>query len=173
MSTCNHKWEMADIRPGYLVIEGCPRCGGRSASFSADVIVPMDERQEGDHFWVYLGSSQAVKFNLKCVECGNLVDLDDVMGLMMSTCDDPQCDVVKIATREGKGAWVYVALCADSTHASGKCVSAEGIKALNEYFNQHIKVPGKKILVVPCDTCCSVDRCQGIVIADVGLTEIY
>ena len=64
MSTCNHKWEMADIRSGYLVIEGCPRCGGRSASFSADVIVPMDERQEGEHFWVYLGSSQAAKFNL-------------------------------------------------------------------------------------------------------------
>jgi len=93
----------------------------------------MDERQEGEHFWVYLGSSQAAKFNLKCAKCGKLVDLDDVMGLMMSTCDDPQCDVVKIAAREGKGAWVYVALCADSTHASGKCVSDEGIKTLNEY----------------------------------------
>jgi len=59
---------------------GMSKVRGRSASFSADVIVPMDERQEGEHFWVYLGSSQAAKFNLKCVECGKLVDLDDVMG---------------------------------------------------------------------------------------------
>jgi len=173
MSTCNHKWEMADIRHGYLVMEGCPRCGGRAAFFSTEAIAPIDEYQEGDHYWVYLGSSQATKFNLKCVECGKRVDLDDMMGLMMSTCDDPECAVVKIGKKEGKGTWVYVALCADSTHASGKCVGAEGIKALNEYFNQNIKVPGKKILVVPCDQCCNIDRCKGIVIADTGLTEIY
>ena len=173
MSTCKHKWEMADIRPGYLIIEGCPRCGGRSASFSPDVIVPMDERQEGEHFWVYLGSSQAVKFNLKCVACGELVDLDDVMGLMMSTCEEPECEVAKIAQKKGQGTWVYVALCADSTHASGKCVSPKGIRTLNEYFNQNIKTPGKKIVVVSCDQCCNIDRCKGIILTDVGLTDIY
>jgi hypothetical protein len=27
--------------------------------------------------------------------------------------------------------------------------------------------------VVPCDQCCNIDRCKGIVIADTGLTEIY
>jgi hypothetical protein len=164
---------MVDIRYGYLVVEGCPRCGGRSSFFSTEVVAPVDEYQEGDHYWVYLGSSQATKFNLKCVECAKLVDLDDMMGLMMSTCDDAECEVVKIGKKAGKGTWVYVALCADSTHASGKCVSAEGIQALNQYFNQNIKVPGKKIIVVPCNQCCNIDRCKGIVIADTGLTEIY
>jgi hypothetical protein len=173
MTACKHRWKMADIRHGYLVFEGCPKCGGRSAFFSEEVVAPVDEYQEGDHSWVHLGSSQAVKFNLKCEHCGRWVDLKEVMGLMMSTCEDPECEVAKIRKEGGRGTWVYVAFCSDSTHASGKCISPEGIKALNEYFNQDIKVPGKKIVVVPCRTCCSIDRCRGIVIADAGLTEIY
>ena len=171
MKTCKHRWKMDDIRDGYLVIEGCARCGGRSAFFSTEVAPPVDEYQEGDHFWGYLGSSQAVKFNLRCEACGELVDLSDVMGLMLSTCEDPQCKVAQISLREG--IWVYVALCADSTHASRNCVSAAGIEAMNEYFNQGIKSTNKKIVVVPCSTCCSIDRCRGVIIADVGLTEIY
>ena len=173
MSTCKHKWEIADILYGYLVIEGCSRCGGRSAFFSTEAIAPIDEYQEADHYWIYMGSSQAVKFNLKCLECGKTVNLSDMMGLMMSTCEDPKCEVFKIGRAGGKGTWVYVAFCADSTHASGKCVNPDGIRALNEYFNQNITAPGKKIVVVPCSSCCSIDRCRGIVIADVGLTEIY
>lgn len=172
MDTCNHNWEMADIRYGYLVVEACARCGGRSSFFSTEVSAPIDEYQEGDHFWTHWGHSQAVKFNLKCVQCGDIVGLDDMVGLMMSTCDDPQCQVAQLSEKEGKDTWVYVALCADSTHASGKCVSEEGIEALNGYFNQRIQQPGKKILVVPCRQCCSIDVCKGLVLADTGLTEM-
>jgi hypothetical protein len=171
MSTCKHRWKMDDIRDGYLVIEGCPRCGGRSAFFSTEITPPVDEHLDGDHFWGYLGSSQAVKFNLRCEACEELVDLNDVMGLMLSTCEDPQCKVAQTSLKEG--IWVYVALCADSTHTSGKCISPEGINAMNEYFNQDIKRPQKKIVVVPCNACCSIDRCRGVIIADVGLTEIF
>lgn len=173
MGSCIHKWEMADIRYGYLVVEGCTRCKARSSFFSTEVVAPKDEYQEGEHFWTYFGSSQAVKFNFKCTKCGKTTKLDDMVGLMMSTCEDPQCNVARIAKKEGKGTWVYVALCADSTHSSGKCVSEKSIEALNKYFNQNIKAPGKKILIVPCSQCCSVDRCRGIVLADTGLTEIY
>jgi hypothetical protein len=172
MSNCKHKWEMADIRYGYLVVEGCPKCGGRSSFFSEEFVPPVDEYREGDHFWIYLGSSQAVKFNLKCTKCKRLVNLDDMMGLMMSTCNDPQCKVAQIGIKEGKGTMVYVALCADNSHTLGKCVSAKGIKALNEYFNQNLKASGKKIVIVPCDKCCNIDKCEGIIIADKGLTDM-
>jgi hypothetical protein len=173
MGSCEHKWEMVDIRYGYLVVEGCPQCGGRSSFFSEEAVAPVDAYREGDHFWSYLGSSQAIKFNLECTKCEMLVNLDDMMGLMISTCNDPQCKVAQIGIKEGKGTMAYVALCADSSHTSGKCVSAQGIKALNEYFNQNIKTSGKKIVIVPCDTCCNFDKCGGILIADKGLTDMY
>ena len=81
--------------------------------------------------------------------------------------------VARIAADGGRGTWVYVALCADSTHASGKCVSDAGVKALTEYFNGNIKDPDKRIIVVPCIKCKSIDTCEGIVMADTGLTDIY
>ena len=122
MSTCRHKWSMVNIRPGYLVTEGCRHCNGRTSFFSIESTPPVDDYHEGAHYWMHLGNAQAVKFDLACDHCGAAIRLDDMMGLMLSTCRDPDCEVAKIAAREGKGTWVYVALCADSTHESGKCV---------------------------------------------------
>ena len=173
MSTCSHKWSMVNIRNGYLVVEGCHRCQARSSFFSTEPTAPVDDYQDGDHFWTYLGSSQAVKFDLACDECGETVNLNDMMGLMLSTCRDPECEVGRISAQASRGTWVYVALCADSTHASGKCVSEAGINALAEYFNANLKDPNKRIVVVPCSKCNSIDKCEGIVIADTGLTDIY
>jgi len=173
MNTCNHRWSMINIQSGYLVVEGCHRCKARSSFFSTETVPPVDDYQQGEHFWTYLGSFQAVKFDLACDRCQEVVDLSDMMGLMLSTCRNPECEVARIAAGGGRGTWVYVALCADSTHASGKCVSDAGIKALAEYFNGNIKDPDKRIIVVPCIMCKSIDTCEGIVIADTGLTDIY
>jgi hypothetical protein len=173
MSTCHHSWSMVNIRSGYLVVEGCRHCRARCSFFSTEPVPPIDEHHEGDHYWTHLGGFQAVKFDLACEDCGEVVDLSDMMGLMLSTCRDPECEVAKIGAREGKGTWVYVALCADSSHRSGSCVSEAGITALAEYFNARIETPGKKAVVVPCIRCKSIDTCEGIVIADTGLTEMY
>ena len=173
MSTCSHKWSMVNIRSGYLVVEGCRHCKARSSFFSTETVLPVDDYQDGEHYWTYLSSFQAVKFDLACDACGEVVNLDDMMGLMLSTCRDPECEVAHLAAQGGKGTWVYVAFCADSTHATGKCVSAAGIQALTEYFNGNIKDPGKRVIVAPCIKCKSIDTCAGIVIADTGLTEIY
>ncbi len=173
MNACSHSWSMVNIRNGYLVVEGCHRCQARCSFFSTEPTAPVDDYQEGEHFWSYLSSSQAVKFDLACDTCGEVVSLNDMMGLMLSTCSDPECEVGRTASAANKGTWVYVALCADSTHATGKCVSDAGVRALAEYFNANLKDPGKKIVVVPCMKCDSIDKCEGIVIADTGLTEIY
>jgi len=173
MSSCNHEWSMVNVRNGYLVIEGCFKCKARSSFFSSETVPPVDDYQEGEHYWTHLGSSQAVKFDLICNLCREVVDLDDMMGLMLSLCQEPGCEVSRISSAEGEGTWVYVALCADSTHAGGKCVSEAGTQALTEYFNASIKNPEKKIIVLPCIKCKSIDTCEGVVIADTGLTDIY
>ena len=173
MSEGVHKWTMTNVRDGYLVVEGCSTCGARSSFFSTEHVPPVDEYQDGEHFWIYMGSFQAVKFDLKCSHCGQVVDLSDMNGLMLSTCEDPGCQVADLVRSQGRGSWIYVALCADSTHARGKCVSNEGIETLNQYFNQDIQDSDRKIVVVPCRLCDSIDRCRGTIIADVGLTDLY
>jgi hypothetical protein len=121
---------------------------------------------------------------------------------------DPTCGAYKAGSDAGESkTWVYVALCADTSHVKGRafgsplargnrprastaevdpqtkpgapaavagtCVSDEGLRALNEYYNEGLRDPAKKIVVVPCRLRRSVDTCQGVVLADVGLTELY
>jgi len=173
-ASCRHRWAMTSVRNGYLVVEGCFHCRQRTSFFSGEPVPPQDDYREGDHFWSYLGSSQASKFDLRCEGCSREVPLDDVMALMLCMRCDPGCGVYKAGSGgEGEKTWVYVALCADTSHASRRCVSAPGIKALNEYFNRGNQDGHRKIIVVSCERRKNVDTCEGVVLADVGLTDIY
>ncbi len=173
-ATCHHKWKMTNLRGGYLVIEGCFHCRQRISQFSQEPVPPIDAYREEAHFWSHLADYQASKFDLACEKCSKEVRLRDVMAMMLCMRCDPECGVYKAGSREkDRKSWVYLALCANTSHASGTCISEAGIRALNEYFNQDLRDPGKKIVVVPCDLRRSVDACQGVVLADVGLTELF
>jgi len=173
-AACRHKWAMANVRGGYLVVEGCFHCRQRTSFFSEEPVPPIDDYREGDHFWTHLGDFQASKFDLKCETCGRDVALKDVMAVMLCLRCDPTCGAYKAGSDAGESkTWVYVALCSDTSHVAGTCVSDEGLRALNEYYNEGLRDPAKKIIVVPCRLRRSVDTCQGVVLADVGLTELY
>jgi len=90
---CPHRWTMTNIRNGYLVVEGCSHCRQRTSFFSEEPVPPQDDYREGDHFWSYLGSSQASKFDVRCEVCGQVVPLKDVMALMLCMRCDPECGV--------------------------------------------------------------------------------
>ena len=173
-TACKHKWVMSNIHSGYLVVEGCFHCGHKISFFSEEPVPPIDEYREGDHFWSHMGNFQASKFDLKCETCSKCIPLKEIMATMLCMRCNPECGVYKIGSREQeRKTWTYVALCAETSHASKKCVSDEGIRALNEYFNSGLRDPSKQIVVVPCRLRQYVDTCQGIVLADVGLTELY
>ena len=173
-AACHHQWTMTNIRSGYLVIEGCFHSRNRISSFSQEPVAPIDDYHEGEHFWSHLAHYQASQFDLKCEKCSAEMQLKDVMALMLCMKCNPECGVYAAGTQEPvQKTWVYAALCADTSHSTRKCIPPESIRALNEYFNQGIKDPGKKIVVVPCSLRKSVDTCQGVVLADFGLTDLY
>jgi hypothetical protein len=169
-----HEWFIVNVRNGYLVTEGCAQTGARASFFSLEDTPPVDSYVQGEYIWKYLGSAQAVKFDLECEKCGKRINLDSIMGLMLCTNCNPECNAGQLSKLVGKGkTWVYVALCSDTSHTGGKCVDPEETKALTEYFNSKIKTPGKRVLFVPCSFVINFDTCQGEVIADKGLTAIY
>ena len=127
---------------------------------------------EGAHIWEYLSGDQAVSFGLRCDLCGATPDLSAMTALMMSLCEDPACEVGRLAARLGGQASVYVALCGDSTHESGHCVSDEGVAALEAYFNQGRRPGRRRIVVVPCRLRNHADWCRGVVISDAGLIDL-
>jgi hypothetical protein len=163
---------MTGVHGGFLVVEGCYHCGARSSFFSTEPVAPIDEYRDGPHIWEYLSGDQAVLFGLRCDTCGRTADLSAMTGLMMSLCEDPECQVGGLALQLDGQASIYVALCGDSTHESGRCVSDEGVAALEEYFNQGRRPGRRRIVVVPCRMRSDADCCRGIVISDAGLTEL-
>ena len=173
-TACHHQWAMTNLRSGYLVIEGCFHCRNRISFFSQEPVSPIDDYHEGEHYWSHLAHYQASQFDLKCEKCFAEMRLKDVMALMLCMKCNPECGVYAAGAQEpGQKTWVYAALCADTSHSIKRCIPSESIRALNEYFNQGIKDPAKKIVVVPCSLRKSVDTCQGIVLADFGLTDLY
>jgi hypothetical protein len=172
--SCKHEWKIVNLRTGYLVTEGCTRTGARAAFFTPEDKIHRDSYIEGKHHWRFMGSSQAVKFDLECEKCGELVKLDNVVGLAACL----ECKEDCLAFMEGKhlggdDAWVYLAMCSLSTHEEGKCVTERETKALTEYFNSRIKTPGKKVVFVPDRLRANIDTCQAEVIADIGLKDLF
>ena len=49
-AACHHQWTMTNVRPGYLVIEGCFHCRNRISFFSEEAVAPIDDYHEGEHF---------------------------------------------------------------------------------------------------------------------------
>ncbi|MCD6217215.1 hypothetical protein J7L05_05075 [bacterium] len=168
-----HEWRIINIRNGYLVTERCVETGARQSFFSLEDTPPIDNYTDGEFTWKYLGSAQAVKFDLECAKHKKIVKLDNVVGLMLCTECDPTCNAAQLANIVGENkTWVYVALSEDPSGMS-KAVTQEETRALTEYFNSRIKTPGKKILFVPDSFIKNFDTCKGEIIADMGMTEIY
>jgi len=168
---CQHEWRIVNLQNGYLVTEGCAGCGARANFFTLEDRHHMDTYVDGEHRWRFLGSSQAVKFDLECVKCGKVMKLDNVQALAMCVECKDKCK----AALEGKGdenTWVYLALCTEAQHQKGECVTREECRALTDYFNSRITTPGKKVIFVPCILRESIDFCQAEIIADVGLKDI-
>jgi hypothetical protein len=134
----------------------------------------MEDYRDGDHFWGHLGAFPAMKFDLRCSNCSTEILLGDAMALMLCMACDPTCGVFEMGTAEvDPKNRVCVALCADTSHVSRKCISPEELRALNAYFDREFRNSGKRILVVPCIMRRSPDTCQGIVLADAGLAELH
>jgi len=167
---CQHEWSIINLRNGYLVTEGCGHCGGRASFFTLEDRHHMDSYIDGPHTWKFLGSSQAVKFDLRCEKCGKEVILDKTQALAMCVNCKDNCKAAARAV--DPDTWVYLALCVQARHEYGECVPEEETTALTEYFNAKINTPGKKVVFVPCILRDSIDFCQAETIADVGLKDI-
>ena len=112
-----------------------------------------------------------LKFNLKCSECGEEVVLDELLGLMSCSGCTADCNFNMIARIcEGQRIWVYGALLYEREDER-KPETAGKLAVLSQYFNDRIRTPGKKILVMPGWLIKDFDMCRCTVLEDVGMFE--
>ena len=169
MDECKHFWTITNVRDGFIVEEKCFHCQQIITYFSYEDIPPKEQYREGDHFWNYSGSAQSARFDLKCGKCDQVVEYEELMGLMYCASCTQECDL-NIISRicESQKIWVYAALSHSSPEKEIR-LPLDKIRILTDYFNQQIRTPGKKILVVPGWLRKNPEKCLGEVLKDVGM----
>jgi hypothetical protein len=170
---CNHNWTMTNIRGGYIVQEACYRCSSRRIYFSYEDNPPKEKYREGEHIWSYFGSDQSVKFDLACSKCDKLVTFEELVGLMHCFgCTNTECNLYTLSQIcQESDIWVYAAL--GHLPTTGEvALTIEKLKVLNRFFNDRLRSPGKKILILPSTFSSDPQRCYGEIIRDIGMLEM-
>jgi hypothetical protein len=167
------EWDVKDLTTGWLMTEGCVRCGAKRLFFSRENRPPLDSYVEGDHYWRDFEGARAIRFDLVCRNTGMTFKLDNFLGLALCKACNSNC-VVGATNKLLKPdkVQVYLALCADPSHLSGKCISAEQTIALTEYFNIRLRGTRNRVLVMPCIFRKEPNCCRGQVIAELGGMDV-
>jgi hypothetical protein len=169
---CVHQWRMINVRPGFIITENCYKCHKTSCYFSFDEKPPLEEYRDGDHFWNVMQSAQTFRFELECSRCHEIVNYDELLGLMMCTGCDENCKVDHLRKKlEKERTWVYVAYGFLPMNEVMR-PAQEKIDILETYFNQRRKTSKSKIRIVSYEMISNVENCYAEVIKDVGLLSL-
>jgi hypothetical protein len=167
---CAHSWQMVNVANGYIITEECSTCEKISTYFTFEDRPPLEEYREGEHFWNVMESAQSFRFDLKCLNCGQEMDFNELMGLMMCTGCEKDCQVEKIQKElEKDRTWVYVAygFLPSNEH---KQLTKEKIALLEDFFNQGRH--SSNIKIVSQELVKNFSTCFGEIIKDVNLLSL-
>jgi len=166
---CLHVWEMVNIASGLIVMKKCFHCGKVSTCFCFHDKLPLEPCHEQEHFWNFVEGDPTFHFDLKCINCGTLVKLGELVGLMMCTGCDEKCEVDVLRRKlEPQGTRVCIALGCQPVEER-KQLPEEKIAIIQNYFDQQSKSLKSRIKIVPHNMVKSIDTCYAEVIKDAGM----
>ncbi|MBM4394279.1 MAG: hypothetical protein FJ087_01155 [Deltaproteobacteria bacterium] len=167
------RYEMVNVRPGYIVVEHERFSNAMRSYFSTEDTPPVEEYREGAKVWKYSGFAQSFRFDVMDRETGETHPFADLLGLVWwAGCRDGSEPAVIGDVAADQKVQVYVALTWEGPDGRRAPLAAERLKVLNRYFNERIREPGKKILILP--DCFDLGRqfSYGQVMVDLGLTAL-
>ncbi len=143
------RYEMVNVRPGYLMIEQENHTLARRSYFAAGRTPPLEEYREGTQFWKPQEAAQTFQFDVRDTRTGTIVPFGELVGLLYYGC----CAKDSIIYQMGDLAHeqrisVYVAITVES-EAGSEPLPAEKVRVLNALFNERLTSPGKKVLILP------------------------
>lgn len=170
MSECQHRWEMTNVRFGFVVFEKCFHCSQVRTYFSTEqVSILGDKYREGDHFWSRVENAQSFRFDLRCTRCNSLEKFDDLMGLLHCTSCMPECEIEALQKKlEAEKTWVLVAF-GFLPQAKTEPMPARKLDVLTDYFNQRRDTSRSRIKIVSFNLIKDLSRCKGDFIHDVEM----
>jgi hypothetical protein len=170
MAFCDHRWQMINVQPGFVVFEKCYHCNRTRTYFSTEDTPPIwDKYREGDCFWNRVQTSQSIRFDLKCKKCGHSENFEEIMGFLYCTGCIPDCEVEVLQRKmEDERTWILVAF-GFLPEDRSRPVPMYKLDILSDYFNQRRDTSRSKIKIVSFSMIEDISRCKGELIHDVGL----
>jgi len=146
---CSHLWEMTNIHDGLIVMKKCSHCEKVSTCFTPDTIPPVGSSHEGEHFWNFMEADPSFHFDLKCSKCGSIVEMNELVGLMLCTGCDEECEVHLYRHKlEAEDTHVYIAL-GRRPMDERKQLGEDKFAVLQEYLEQQAGCGKPKVKIVP------------------------
>lgn len=168
-----HRYQMVNVTPGHVVMEHDLMGPAVRSYFSAEQVAPVEEYREGDHIWHFAGTAQAFQFDVRDNATGEIISFRELLGLTYHACAKPESMLRRVGeVAHENGISVYVAVAYENPDGSVRALAPEKIRVLNALFNDRLRTPGKKILILPDVFDLYRTMSYGEIMIDFGLTSM-
>ena len=143
------RYEMVNVRPGYLMIEQENHTLARRSYFAAERTPPLEEYREGNQFWKPQEAAQTFQFDVKDTETGEVVPFGELVGLLYYACCAKNSAVYQVGDlAHDQQISLYVAITVEGAEGPAP-LPLEKARVLNTLFNERLTRPRKKVLILP------------------------
>lgn len=167
------RYEMTGVRQGWVVIEHEVRSLTKRAYFSAGPASPVEEYREGSEVWTPAEVAQSFRFDIRDNETGEVLPFDELLGLAFwGSCpkSNPLWEIGDIA--QERRISLYAAITFGGSVDPASALEPRKLRALNGYYNERLRDPGKKILILPDLFGLYREFSYGHILVDLGLTAM-
>lgn len=167
------RFEMVNVRPGYVIVEKEVFSLACRSYFSAEPVPPKEEYWEGKQIWKSIGQAQSFRFDIQDHQTGALHTFDELLGLLYFASCPQDSDIYKIGeVAQDNRIFLYIAVTYEGPDGKRIELSPEKLHALNQAFNARLRTPGKKILILPDLFGLYREFSHGQIMIDFGLTSL-
>ena len=143
------RYEMVNVRPGYLMIEQENHTFARRSYFVAERTPPMEEYREGNLFWKPQAAAQTFQFDVRDSLTGEVVTFGELAGLLYYACCAKDSTLYQVGDlAHDQRVSLYVAITTEGEEGPAP-MPLEKVRVLNALFNERLSSPGKKVLILP------------------------
>ena len=144
------RYQLVDIVPGFVIVERAAPSNKFRSYFCAEATPPKEAYRERDQEWHFEEAAQSFQFSVRDNLTGKVARFHEVLGLLYYACLEPGSQMHRIGeVAHSVGVSIYIAITYDSPDGTPCQVPADKLEWLNRAFNDRIRTPGKKILILP------------------------
>jgi hypothetical protein len=167
------RYELANVTPGFVIIEKEMNTRATRAYFSAEAVPPKESYREGTGVWHFAEAAQSFQFSVRDNTTGAITRFDELLGLLYYGCLEPRSPLHQIGEiAHAVGISLYVAVAYEAPQGGPLELPAAKITMLNRAFNDRLRTRGKRILIVPDLFGLYGQVSHGQLMLDFGLTDL-